>query len=132
MASVEMATNTQAELDSAPILHGAHLVAGYSKDIHILRDLSIEAWRGQISCVVGPNGTGKSTLLKALFGFLEPVSGSVTLDGDDITGTPPYHMITKGVAYLPQRPSLFPFLSVKANLMLGIRHMCLAKSEART
>ncbi|MGH2901382.1 MAG: ATP-binding cassette domain-containing protein, partial [Solirubrobacteraceae bacterium] len=54
--------------EASPLLAAEQLVAGYTPDIDILRDLSVQAWPGRISCVVGPNGTGKSTLLKALFG----------------------------------------------------------------
>jgi branched-chain amino acid transport system ATP-binding protein len=105
-----------------PLLSCENLVAGYTRDINILRDLSAKAWAGRISCVVGPNGTGKSTLLKALFGFLKPGSGRVTLDGKDITGQPPFKMLGAGLAYLPQRPSLFPYLTVESNLKLGLWH----------
>ena len=105
-----------------PLLACENLVAGYTRDINILRDLSAKAWAGRISCVVGPNGTGKSTLLKALFGFLKPGSGRVTLDGEDITGQPPFKMLGAGLAYLPQRPSLFPYLTVESNLKLGLWH----------
>ena len=99
-----------------------HLVAGYTRDIDILRDISVKAWPGSISCVVGPNGTGKSTLLKALFGFLKPSAGQVTLEGQDITGSAPFRMLGLGLAYLPQRPSLFPHLTVESNLRLGMWH----------
>jgi branched-chain amino acid transport system ATP-binding protein len=105
-----------------PLLSCENLVAGYTRDINILRDLSAKAWAGRISCVVGPNGTGKSTLLKALFGFLKPGSGRVTLGGEDITGQPPFRMLGAGLAYLPQRPSLFPYLTVESNLKLGLWH----------
>jgi branched-chain amino acid transport system ATP-binding protein len=105
-----------------PLLSCENLVAGYTRDINILRDLSAKAWAGRISCVVGPNGTGKSTLLKALFGFLKPGSGRVTLGGEDITGQPPFRMLGAGLAYLPQRPSLFPYLTVDSNLKLGLWH----------
>jgi branched-chain amino acid transport system ATP-binding protein len=105
-----------------PLLACENLVAGYTRDINILRDLSAKAWAGRISCVVGPNGTGKSTLLKALFGFLKPSSGRVALDGEDITGQPPFKMLGAGLAYLPQRPSLFPYLTVESNLKLGLWH----------
>jgi branched-chain amino acid transport system ATP-binding protein len=100
-----------------------NLVAGYTQDIDILRDISAKAWRGRISCVVGPNGTGKSTLLKALFGFLPPRAGRVLLDGDEITANPPFRMLGLGLAYLPQRPSLFPYLTVESNLKLGLWHV---------
>ena len=105
-----------------PLLACEHLVAGYTRDIDILRDISVKAWPGRISCVVGPNGTGKSTLLKVLFGFLKPSGGRVRLAGDDITGSAPHRMLALGVAYLPQRPSLFPYLSVETNLKLGLWH----------
>jgi branched-chain amino acid transport system ATP-binding protein len=98
------------------------LVAGYTRDIDILRDISAKAWPVRISCVVGPNGTGKSTLLKALFGFLKPSAGSVRLGDADITGSPPFRMLGHGLAYLPQRPSLFPHLTVESNLKLGLWH----------
>ncbi|MCA0014729.1 ABC transporter ATP-binding protein [Mesorhizobium sp. B292B1B] len=105
-----------------PLVACENLVAGYTRDIDILRDVSVKAWPGRISCVVGPNGTGKSTLLKALFGFLKPSAGRVLLRDVDITGNPPFRMLGLGLAYLPQRPSLFPHLSVESNLKLGLWH----------
>jgi len=120
-----------AAFEAPPLLAAEQLVAGYTPDIDILRDLSVQAWPGRISCVVGPNGTGKSTLLKALFGFLRPSRGRVLLDGRDVTGTPPYRMLNLGVAYLPQRPSLFPYLSVETNLRLGMWHARPAKALVR-
>ncbi|MBZ9873703.1 ABC transporter ATP-binding protein [Mesorhizobium sp. BR1-1-9] len=107
---------------SPPLVACENLVAGYTRDIDILRDVSVRAWPGRISCVVGPNGTGKSTLLKALFGFLKPSAGRVLLRDVDITGNPPFRMLGLGLAYLPQRPSLFPHLSVESNLKLGLWH----------
>ncbi|GIX47950.1 MAG: ABC transporter ATP-binding protein [Candidatus Tectimicrobiota bacterium] len=87
-----------------------------------MQGISVQAWPGRIACVLGPNGTGKSTLLKTLFGFLRPVRGRVLYRGEDITGLPPYAMPYRGIAYLPQRPSIFPFLSVEVNLRLGAWH----------
>ena len=117
-----MAQGNTARFDSPPLLTGRQLVAGYTRDIDILRDISVKTWTGSISCVVGPNGTGKSTLLKVLFGFLRPSRGEVILAGRDVTGIAPYRMLNLGVAYLPQRPSLFPYLSVETNLRLGLWH----------
>ena len=108
--------------DASPFLSCEHLVAGYTEDINILRDISVKVWPGRVSCVVGPNGTGKSTLLKAMFGFLKPNSGTVRMGEKEITGSAPYRMLGLGVAYLPQRPSLFPYLSVESNLKLGLWH----------
>ncbi|HEY9347840.1 MAG TPA: ATP-binding cassette domain-containing protein, partial [Inquilinus sp.] len=108
--------------DAPALLACESLVAGYTRDIDILRDISAKAWAGRISCVVGPNGTGKSTLLKALFGFLKPRAGRVLMNGGEITASPPFRMLGLGLAYLPQRPSLFPYLTVESNLKLGLWH----------
>jgi branched-chain amino acid transport system ATP-binding protein len=103
-----------------PWLTAKNLVAGYVPGISILRGVSVDAVRGQIRCVLGPNGTGKSTLLKSLFGFLPPWEGEVHLEGRDLRGVLPHEMGRHGVAYLPQRPSIFPYLSVEVNLRLGV------------
>ena len=102
-----------------PSLAARNLVAGYLPGINILQGVSVEAARGQIRCVLGPNGTGKSTLLRVLFGFLPPWEGQVFLDGRPINGLGAHEMGRHGVAYLPQRPSIFPYLSVEVNLRLG-------------
>lgn len=105
---------------SAPVaLAARNLVAGYLPGIHILQGVSIDAVRGQIRCVLGPNGTGKSTLLKVLYGFLLPAEGEVWVNGEPADGVAPHEMGARGVAYLPQRPSIFPYLSVEVNLRLG-------------
>jgi branched-chain amino acid transport system ATP-binding protein len=95
------------------------LVAGYLPGISILRGVSVAASRGRIACVLGPNGTGKSTLLKVLFGFLPAAEGEILLEGRSIRGVAPHAMGEYGIAYLPQRPSIFPHLSVEWNLRLG-------------
>jgi branched-chain amino acid transport system ATP-binding protein len=105
-----------------PILEARDLVAGYVEDIFILNGISVCAWPGRVACVLGPNGTGKSTLLKTIFGFLRPQRGSVRYDGADITAAAPYEMIGRGITYLPQQPSLFPYLSVEVKLRLGLWH----------
>ncbi len=95
------------------------LVAGYLPGINILRGVSVTASRGRIACVLGPNGTGKSTLLKVLFGFLPASEGDITLEGRSIRGIMPHRMGDYGITYLPQRPSIFPHLTVDWNLRLG-------------
>jgi branched-chain amino acid transport system ATP-binding protein len=96
-----------------------NLVAGYQPGIDILRGVSVEATRGQVRCVLGPNGTGKSTLLKVLFGFLPAREGEIHLDGQALRSVGPHEMGRHGVVYLPQRPSIFPYLTVEVNLRLG-------------
>ena len=103
---------------ATPWLVVRSLVAGYLPGIDILRGVSVEARRGQVRCVLGPNGTGKSTLLKVLFGFLPARHGDIDLDGKPLRSLP-HQMGDHGVVYLPQRPSIFPHLNVEVNLRLG-------------
>jgi branched-chain amino acid transport system ATP-binding protein len=95
------------------------LVAGYLPGINILNGMSVDVRRGEVRCVLGPNGTGKSTLLKVLFGFLTPVAGEIHRGATNLIDVPSHRMGRHGITYLPQRPSIFPFLSVEANLRLG-------------
>jgi branched-chain amino acid transport system ATP-binding protein len=110
---------TAANARTTPWLAARDLVAGYLPGINILRGVSVEALRGQVRCVLGPNGTGKSTLLKVLFGFLPAREGEIAFDGKPALGIPAHEMGRHGVVYLPQRPSVFPHLSVEVNLRLG-------------
>src|SRR5262245_5821732 len=116
MRGSEMAA---ASADPAPWLVARRLVAGYLPGIDILRGVSVEAVRGEVRSVLGPNGTGKSTLLRALFGFLGLREGEIRLGGEPVRAANPHEMGRHGVAYLPQRPSIFPYLSVDVNLRLG-------------
>jgi branched-chain amino acid transport system ATP-binding protein len=102
-----------------PELVARGLVAGYVAGINILNGMSVDVLRGEVRCVLGPNGTGKSTLLKVLFGFLSPVAGEIFRRRTTLIGVPSHLMGRHGITYLPQRPSVFPFLSVEANLRLG-------------
>ena len=94
-------------------LHG-----GYGK-ITILNGVSFKIERGTITTVIGPNGAGKSTVFKAIFGLLKIESGSVLLDGQNVTGRTPRQMIDFGVTYVPQGRNIVPQLSVYHNLELG-------------
>jgi branched-chain amino acid transport system ATP-binding protein len=106
------------ESDTA-LLTARDLVAGYLPGIHILDGMSVDVIPGQVRCVLGPNGTGKSTLLKVLFGFLPAISGEMHMRQTSLKGLKSHMMGTLGITYLPQRPSVFPFLPVEANLRLG-------------
>jgi len=96
------------------------LVAGYTRFLDILHGVNIKTQKSKITCILGPNGCGKTTLLKTIYGFLKPKSGSVLYDGEDITGTKPYHLLEKGIAYVLQRRSVFPQLTVQENLEVGV------------
>lgn len=95
------------------------LYVGYYEDLHILRGLSLAAETGKITTILGANGVGKSTLLKAIYGFLKPHSGQVLLDGRDVTGTATHQLISLGISYIPQQPGVFKHMSVRENLMMG-------------
>lgn len=95
------------------------LYVGYYEDLHILRGLSLRAETGKLTAILGANGVGKSTLLKAVYGFLKPHSGQVLLNGSDVTGTETHRLIDLGISYIPQQPGVFKHMSVRENLMLG-------------
>ena len=102
-----------------PLLAARDLVAGYLPGIDILHGMSVDVFAGEVRAVLGPNGTGKSTLLKVLFGFLRANGGEISAGGRVLASIAPHQMGRHGIAYLPQRPSVFPFLSVEVNLKLG-------------
>ena len=95
------------------------LYVGYYEDLHILRGLSLTAQTGKLTAILGANGVGKSTLLKAVYGFLNPHSGRVLLNGRDVTGTATHQLISLGISYIPQQPGVFKHMSVRENLMMG-------------
>jgi len=94
------------------------LISGYGK-IEILHGVSIRADAGSIVGIIGPNGSGKSTLLKSIYGILRPWEGKIEYNGEDLTGLKPHEMLRKGLSFLLQRRSVFPYLSVQDNLMMG-------------
>lgn len=102
-----------------PALTVRGVVAGYVPGINILNGMSCDVMSGEVRCILGPNGTGKSTLLKVMFGFLPSIEGDILLGPTPLRGVPAHAMARYGITYLPQRPSVFPFLSVDANLRLG-------------
>jgi branched-chain amino acid transport system ATP-binding protein len=101
------------------VLDLVDLDVGYYKDLNILQDLNIQVRRQAITAVLGANGVGKSTALKAAFGFLRPFKGDVVLDGESILDVPPHQRILKGLAYIPQQPGVFKDMTVEENLELG-------------
>ena len=89
---------------------------------HILRDVSFEAHLGEVTVVLGRNGVGKTTLLKALMGVVPLRTGSIRLAGVDITRVPPYERVRQGVGYVPQGREIFGRLSVQENLEMGLAY----------
>jgi branched-chain amino acid transport system ATP-binding protein len=95
------------------------LYVGYYKDLNILQGVDITAPTGQITAVLGANGVGKSTLLKAIYGFLKPNSGEIYLDDQRVDGTPTHKLIDLGISYIPQHTGIFRWMSVEENIQLG-------------
>lgn len=85
----------------------------------VLRGLTVKVPAGTIVCLVGPNGAGKSTVLRVASGLLAPRSGSIVVDGKDVTGMGPQQMLTAGLAHVLQGHSVFPEMTVAENVMLG-------------
>ena len=84
-----------------------------------LRGVSISAEPGKVTCVLGRNGVGKTSLLRAMVGQYPIASGSINFDGADITGLKPYERARKGIGFVPQGREIFPLLTVEENLKTG-------------
>ena len=95
------------------------LYVGYYRDLNILQNVTLTAHAGKITTILGANGVGKSTTLKAIYGFLKPNDGQILLDGQSILGVPTYERIDRGLAYIPQQPGIFRWMSVEENLEVG-------------
>ncbi len=93
--------------------------AGYG-DLRALKGVSLEVREGELVALIGPNGSGKSTLFKVICGILRPDSGRIFFMGRDITGLPPERICRMGIALVPEGRGLFPNLSVRENLELGL------------
>lgn len=87
---------------------------------HILRGLSFEAKVGEVTCLLGRNGVGKTTLLRCLMGLLPAKEGQVHWEGKPITGFKPHQRVQAGIAYVPQGREIFPRLTVEENLLMGL------------
>ena len=99
-------------------LSGENLVAGYG-GADILHGCSIDVNEGEIAVIVGPNGSGKSTAMKAIFGMLNLKSGSVKINGEDISSISVFERVKKGMAFVPQTNNVFTSLTVEENLEMG-------------
>jgi branched-chain amino acid transport system ATP-binding protein len=108
---------------SAALLSLTSVTAGYVADIDVLRNVSLSIEKGRITGLIGLNGAGKSTLMKTICGFVRPHAGTIEYDGADITGIAPHTLIDRGIWYVPQESSLFPYMSVADNLRLPLERL---------
>jgi urea transport system ATP-binding protein len=104
---------------------GDHLLAVrdlnvYYGESHILRNVDLTIAPGQMACLIGLNGVGKTTLLKTIIGLLRQRSGSLKLSGDEVSALPPHRRARAGIGYVPQGREIIPQLTVRENLLLGL------------
>jgi branched-chain amino acid transport system ATP-binding protein len=93
----------------------------YYDQSHILQGISLGVDRGEVVCLLGRNGVGKSTTLKSVIGLVAPRSGEVLLDGRNVAGLPPHTIAKKGIGYVPEDRRIFPTLTVRENLLMGMK-----------
>ncbi|HGP4147951.1 TPA: urea ABC transporter ATP-binding subunit UrtE [Yersinia enterocolitica] len=96
---------------------------------HILRGLSFEAAIGEVTCLLGRNGVGKTTLLKCLMGLVLAKNGTITWEGKDISHQSPHQRVKGGIAYVPQGREIFPRLTVEENILLGLSRFSGSQSQ---
>ncbi len=92
----------------------------YYGESHILRDVDMNISQGEMICLIGRNGVGKTTLLKSLIGLLTPRRGEIIFNGDLVNRKPPHQRARSGIGYVPQGREIIPYLTVEENLQLGL------------
>ncbi len=102
------------------VVHVDKVTAGYLPGINILNECSLTAYDGELIGIIGPNGAGKSTLLKSIFGLVKVREGTISLYGDDITNLKANKLVAKGVGFVPQTNNVFPTLTIRENLEMGL------------
>ena len=98
---------------------GSKMTAGYGDGPDIISSCTINVDKGEIVAILGPNGAGKSTVMKTMLGLLNLKSGSVLINGEDITNLSPQDRVKKGISFVPQSKNVFAELTVKENLEVG-------------
>ena len=98
---------------------GNKMTAGYGNGPDIISSCTIKVDRGEIVAILGPNGAGKSTAMKAMLGLLNLKSGSVVIDGQEISKLSPQDRVKKGISFVPQTKNVFAELTVRENLEVG-------------
>jgi branched-chain amino acid transport system ATP-binding protein len=94
-------------------------INSYYGHIHALQGISLRVEEGEIVTLIGANGAGKSTTLRTISGLIKPRSGSVRLEGRDISGMSPHKIVEFGVGHVPEGRGIFPRLTVRENLEMG-------------
>ena len=95
----------------------------YYGESHILRDVDLNVKDGEMVCLIGRNGVGKTTLLKSLIGLLKVKKGEINFIGENVNRKAPHQRARKGMAYVPQGREIISYLTVEENLMLGMESL---------
>jgi branched-chain amino acid transport system ATP-binding protein len=103
---------------SSPLLEVRELHAHYGKS-HILQGVNLKVGKGEVISLLGRNGSGRSTTMKAVMGLLTPTSGEILLEGQDLTGARPYTICRSGIGFVPEEREVFANLTVDENLRMG-------------
>ena len=98
---------------------GNKMTGGYGSGPDIINSCSVNVERGEIVSILGPNGAGKSTAMKAMLGLLNLKSGSVVIDGKDISNLSPQDRVKEGISFVPQTKNVFSGMTVDENLEMG-------------
>ncbi len=109
-----------ARTSEVPVIETKDLLAGYLPGVNILNGTNLYANKGELIGIIGPNGAGKSTFLKAIFGLVNVRGGTITLNGDNITGLKANKLVARGVGFVPQSNNVFPSLTIEENLQMGL------------
>jgi branched-chain amino acid transport system ATP-binding protein len=105
-------------MSDAPKLSVSHLQAGYG-DVQVLWDISLEVKPGELVCLIGSNGAGKTTFLRCVSGVVRATAGTISVDGRDMTHAASADLVKAGVAHVPEGRRLFSAMSVRDNLLMG-------------
>ena len=111
------------------LLSVEHLAATYDQAIRAVSDVSFSVPAGEIVAVLGANGAGKSTTLRAISGLAKPASGDILFDGHSIAGLGPEAIVRLGISHVPEGRRVFPGLTVKENIMLGASNRKVSASQ---
>ena len=98
---------------------GIKMTGGYENGPNIINSCSVDVNKGEIVSILGPNGAGKSTAMKAMLGLLNLKSGSVIIDGKDISKLSPQDRVREGISFVPQTKNVFVGMTVEENLEMG-------------
>ncbi|MDQ0315384.1 ABC transporter ATP-binding protein [Amorphus orientalis] len=107
------------------------LVAGYERDLPIVKGVDFQIAEGEMVAILGPNGAGKSTFVKAIAGTVPVFGGDVELVGQQIAGLKPNQIIRRGMAFVPQTENIFARLTIRENLQLAAQILPAGEREAR-